>query len=97
MAYAARHSHSPTCLLPQALSKSVGKDVVATKLLPTVLGLAGDAVPNIRFNVAKVLAAVTPQLDAPVVAKQVRPCLLKLAEDYDADVKYYATKALAKC
>jgi serine/threonine-protein phosphatase 2A regulatory subunit A len=39
---------------PQVLAPVVGNDVIVT-ILPAVLDLAGDNVPNVRFNVAKTL------------------------------------------
>lgn len=56
-------------------------------LLPTALAAARDRVPNIRFNIAKLLQSLAPLLDAQVIATQVRPCLDELAGDADPDVR----------
>ncbi|CAB4427709.1 unnamed protein product [Rhizophagus irregularis] len=68
-------------------------------ILPTVNNLVSDPIPNIRFNVAKsyeVLIPVLKQSQETVVLldAQVKPALDKLREDSDADVKYFAEKAL---
>lgn len=92
------HSSRMTSLLAcQTIAPAVSKAVVENDLLPTALALAGDAVPNIRFNVAKVLQSMASRLEPSVVASQVKPCLHRLCDDSDGDVKYYATKALAAC
>ena len=62
-------------------------------LLPTVLGMAGDSVANVRFNVAKTILIVTKVLPAAAIQSQVRPCVEKLNTDSDFDVRYYASEA----
>ncbi|KAL3921773.1 MAG: hypothetical protein SGPRY_004788 [Prymnesium sp.] len=42
-------------------------------MLPVVLGMKDDPVPNIRFNVAKTLQSLLSQLDGSVVNSQVEP------------------------
>lgn len=66
-------------------------------LLPAVLGMVSDAVPNVRFNVAKTLQMLVPLLEPGLVASQVKPKLLELSEDHDKDVQYFAQRALACC
>lgn len=66
-------------------------------MLPLVLRLGQDTVPNIRFNVAKTLSTLIPLLDSTVVQQKVRPCLSKLFDDTDRDVKFYASQALQLC
>lgn len=70
-----------------------------SSVLDTVLSLHEDLIPNIRFNVAKafeVLAAVLSQDAAgrQVVASKVIPALERLKADSDADVRFFAAKAL---
>ncbi len=61
-----------------------------------VLRMSNDPVPNIRFNVAKTLQAMSAVLSNTVVQAQVKPVMAHLArEDADADVKYYASVTLA--
>lgn len=55
----------------------------------------GMQVPNIRFNVGKMLERLMPVLDSAVVEQTVRPVLTEQLEDPDADVRYFAQQALA--
>ena len=59
-----------------------------------VLTIAFYRVPNIKFNVAKVLQSLIPIVDQSVVEKTIRPCLIELSEDPDVDVRFFATQAL---
>lgn len=75
-------------------------DAIKDLLLPTFVLLGKDPIPNIRFNVAKSMEQIAPVLKpthSAVVNDQVKPMLTKLKEDTDADVRYFATKALAVC
>lgn len=40
-----------------------GQEITTKHMLPTVLRMAGDAVANVRFNVAKSLQKIGPILD----------------------------------
>ena len=53
-------------------------------------------VPNIRFNVAKMLERLVPLLEAQVMDQTVRPVLQELTEDPDTDVRFYASQALVR-
>ncbi|GBB86608.1 hypothetical protein RclHR1_00130049 [Rhizophagus clarus] len=81
------------------MAPAVTPEVIRDCILPTVNNLVSDPIPNIRFNVAKsyeVLIPVLKQSQETVVLldAQVKPALDKLREDSDADVKYFAEKAL---
>lgn len=54
-------------------------------------------VPNVRFNVAKMLERICPLVGRSVVETTIRPCLLELCEDGDMDVRFYARQALYAC
>lgn len=61
--------------------------------------LASDPIPNIRFNVAKALEVLTTVLaqqegGIELVKENIIPSLEKLKDDGDADVRYFAGKAL---
>lgn len=66
-----------------------------------MLRLATDTIPNIRFNVAKALEVIsvvfneTPE-GREIVEKEIIPVLKGFQADNDADVRYFATKALEK-
>lgn len=53
--------------------------------------------PNVKFNVAKMLEKITPLLERPVIEHSVKPCLAELCEDGDMDVRFYARQALYAC
>ncbi|CAI2175844.1 1362_t:CDS:10 [Funneliformis geosporum] len=81
------------------MAPAVTPEVIRDYILPTVNNLVSDPIPNIRFNVAKsyeVLIPVLKQSPETVILldSQVKPALDKLREDSDADVKYFAEKAL---
>ena len=86
----------PPSLLRLLHVRNGGADITERQLLPTVLQMATDSVANVRFNVAKTLARITPILDASVTQSQIKPCLEKLNSDSDFDVRYYASEAMGK-
>lgn len=68
-------------------------------IIESVVSLASDPIPNIRFNVAKaleVLATVLSEQDGgkEVVTESILPALSKLKNDSDPDVRYFAGKAV---
>ncbi|XP_062912707.1 serine/threonine-protein phosphatase 2A 65 kDa regulatory subunit A alpha isoform-like isoform X3 [Mobula hypostoma] len=71
-----------------------GKDITTKLMLPTVLRMSGDAVANVRFNVAKTLQMIGPTLDKNTLQNDVKMVLDKLWRDQDIDVKYFAQEAL---
>ena len=64
------------------------------ELLPMILEMATDTVPNIRFNVAKGLEKMAPVVGRSAVETQIRPVLAMLMEDSDRDVRYYAKQTM---
>ncbi|KGB79077.1 protein phosphatase 2 (formerly 2A), regulatory subunit A [Cryptococcus deuterogattii 99/473] len=80
------------------MAPSLNTAIIQDTVLDAALNLANDAIPNIRFNVAKCLEtlasvlAQTPE-GQELVHRRVVPALRKLQEDQDADVRYFATKA----
>lgn len=85
-----------TCLFcVNVLAEACGNDITTRLLLPTVLNMANDKVANVRFNVAKTLQKIAPQLDHSVIQPQVKPILDQLNVDADVDVKYSASEAIA--
>ncbi len=78
----------------QVLADACGPEMTERLLLPTVLSMASDPVANVRFNVAKTLTLVGPNLNTTIMQSQVKPTLTKLNEDADFDVRYYASEAV---
>ncbi|CAN6876006.1 unnamed protein product [Brassica oleracea var. botrytis] len=84
------------------LAPVMGSEITCSKLLPVVMTGAKDRqiifyyhrVPNIKFNVAKVLQSLIPIVDQSVVEKTIRPGLVELSEDPDVDVRFFANQAL---
>lgn len=84
-----------TLLAISSFSSVVGNEAVDSTLLPLVIRMANDPVPNIRFNVAKTLQTLCNYLDENAIQRKVRPTLNQLYEkDPDSDVKYFAHQAL---
>jgi len=80
------------------LAPSMTQEVLVNSMLPLVIRMADDPVPNIRFNVAKTVAVLIPLIDSNLVQQKVKPILNKLFnEDADRDVKFFAGQALQLC
>lgn len=84
----------------QTLAHAVNAEVLKDPLIPTVIHLANDPIPNIRFNVAKALEQIIPLAKkaglSSLITEQVKPSLLKLNEDADQDVRFFAQRAIAQ-
>lgn len=78
----------------QTLAEGCQKESATKLMLSTVVGLASDAVPNVKFNVAKTLMRIGQWLDQPSIQQQVKPVLEKLKQDSDSDVQYFAAEAM---
>lgn len=81
------------------MAGSLTPEIIQESVLPTVLKLKDDTIPNVRFNVAKSLEVLAPLLKndpstAELVKSQVSPALEKLGGDADVDVRWFAEKAL---
>lgn len=74
------------------MSTKMDPDSARLHALPMVLEMATDAVPNIRFNVAKELEKMAPVCGVQAYETQILPVLTMLMEDDDRDVRYYAEK-----
>jgi serine/threonine-protein phosphatase 2A regulatory subunit A len=62
------------------------------EILPMLLEMHCDPVPNVRFNVAKGLGMIGPMLQTSYEG-QIVPILTLMMEDPDRDVRYFATQA----
>jgi serine/threonine-protein phosphatase 2A regulatory subunit A len=80
----------------QTLGEAVDMHTLQGELLAFIVGFAQDRVPNIRFNVAKALERLALKIEPVARAGSVRPALMLLASDAEDDVKFFATRALAK-
>ena len=72
----------------------LGPELTTKELRQVLLDLAEDQVPNVRFNVARVLGILMTSGALILPQPAVEHTLMKLKMDDDADVKYYAEQAL---
>ena len=86
------------------MAEALPADTVRDSVLPTVIELSSDPIPNIRFNVAKSLETMIPMLKQnqamlDMVSSMAKPTLEKLSSDPDVDVRFFANRALetSKC
>ncbi|KAF7436828.1 hypothetical protein PC9H_003661 [Pleurotus ostreatus] len=83
------------------VAPSLNVEVVRADILEPLLQLAIDPIPNIRFNVAKCLEVLavayggTPE-GKEMVQQRLIPALEQAKNDQDADVRYFASRALQK-
>ncbi|KDQ07680.1 hypothetical protein BOTBODRAFT_59815 [Botryobasidium botryosum FD-172 SS1] len=77
-------------------------EIIRDNVLATVIALVKDPIPNIRFNVAKsleVLALTLANKGAEghdVAQRRIVPAVETLRNDPDADVRYFAGRALER-
>ena len=84
-----------TCLVSAGkIAESVPAGVVSSSIVPVITGMAGDAVPNIRFNVAKTLASVGRLVGKDKFEAEIMPTLKTLEEDEDRDVVWFAKESI---
>ncbi|CAJ1942760.1 unnamed protein product [Cylindrotheca closterium] len=80
----------------QACSKmamEMDPGMASIEILPIILEMATDTVPNIRFNVAKELGKLSKVFDQNIFDQQIYPILTLLMDDPDRDVQFFAKKA----
>lgn len=81
------------------LSEFVGGAFLDSQLVPMVVKMASDPVPNVRFNVAKTIKTMhkTCMSGSPsALEDHLLPCLRHMVSDKDPDVKFYAVRALSE-
>lgn len=76
-------------------------EIVQSEIIGPLLLLANDPIPNIRFNVAKSFEVLATTFNKSkdgfeFIEQQVVPALEQQKNDQDADVRYFATRALLK-
>merc|ERR1712157_183499 len=73
-------------------------ELINKHLLPILFKLEQDKVPNVRFDVAKSIEAIRPFLNNKdsQTLKSFDVTLKKMEEDNDADVVFFAKKALGQ-
>lgn len=86
-----------TLRIIKILADTLSTTEVEESLLPVVLQMCDDSVPNVRFNVSKTLGVLVKHCSPDKVATQVKPQLQQMTEDQDPDVKYFSYVALQSC
>jgi len=85
-------------LSARSLAEAAGGEFIDTHLVPMVVQLTSDPIPNVRFNAVKTIKAMHPYCvkETPAaVSKHLAPCLQRLLQsDEDPDVKFFAKQAL---
>ena len=74
-------------------------ETISGPVLEVLTALITDPIPNIRFNVAKSLEELattygTTPAGKTVASERIAPALQGVLNDSDADVRYYAGRAL---
>ncbi|PAV22400.1 ARM repeat-containing [Pyrrhoderma noxium] len=90
-----------TVLAITTMAPSLNLEVIKDPVLQTLLSLVSDPIPNIRFNVAKSLEVVATTYgtipEGQALAKEkIVPAVQSLQNDPDADVRYFANRALER-
>lgn len=74
--------------------QSIDPDILNKDLIPVIIGLKDDSVPNIKFNIARLLDELSEVLSKENVFIG-KSALMNLKDnDEDEDVKYFAAKTL---
>jgi serine/threonine-protein phosphatase 2A regulatory subunit A len=86
------------------MAKTLSSNEVCCFILPNILNMTDDPVPNIRFNVARSLEALIHillpekhykhQEYVQSIIRSMKSPLTKLCADSDSDVQFYSTRAL---
>mmetsp|Transcript_52214 Transcript_52214/g.117606 ORF Transcript_52214/g.117606 Transcript_52214/m.117606 type:complete len:591 (-) Transcript_52214:51-1823(-) len=86
-----------SAMLCSSTLSEVGSNFLEKHLVPMVLKLAADSVPNVRFNAAKTIQAMHKACStSEAMDGKLLPCLRGLTSDEDPDVKFFAKKALSE-
>jgi serine/threonine-protein phosphatase 2A regulatory subunit A len=79
----------------QQLALMVSVSALESSLLPLVLEMATDAVPNVRFTVARTLYMMKPRIQSAGLLDQMQSVLHSMSDDSDRDVRYYSSQQAA--
>ena len=77
----------------QILAKSLSPEILEVQILPMVLEMTGDPVPNVRFTVAKTFEDIIGAgVRKSIVIEEIETALHSLSTDADKDVRFFAMK-----
>ncbi|TGZ72642.1 hypothetical protein CRM22_001970 [Opisthorchis felineus] len=74
-------------------AESCRSELLHKHLLPTIIQLGHDPVPNVRFKVCQILGKLGHLLDSNAIQTFVKPSLEMLGADGDPDVSYFAKES----
>ncbi|TPP67243.1 Serine/threonine-protein phosphatase 2A 65 kDa regulatory subunit A alpha isoform [Fasciola gigantica] len=74
-------------------AESCRSELLHKHLLPTIIQLGHDPVPNVRFRVCQILGKLGHLLDSNAIQTFVKPSLEMLGSDGDPDVVYFAKES----
>lgn len=81
----------------QVLFNSLSSQTIEETVLPLVLSMATDPVPNVRLTVARTIQEMIKihgkDIRLSALTGAITPTLVKLCQDNDRDVRFYANKA----
>jgi serine/threonine-protein phosphatase 2A regulatory subunit A len=83
----------------QTIAPSLTPEIVQADVIDALLQLAVDPIPNIRFNVAKALEVIGSSFGPAgreLAQQRILPMLDQQKTDADADVRYYAVRAMQR-
>lgn len=93
----------------QVLLPILSAEIVESKIIPVLISLSHDPIPNVRFTVAKTVQTIlVPQKNADSdsgranlcdnanIVSMIIPVLRRLSNDLDRDVRFYASQVLSE-
>lgn len=79
----------------EVLANTLSPEIIESELVPMVMDMTGDAVPNVRFTVAKTLEALCVRgVKTPALLEEIDTALHSLSTDSDRDVRFFAMKVI---
>ena len=88
------HIRLQSIFMIKIIYKDIDSDILNKDLLPVIIGLKDDSVPNIKFNIAKLLDELSDTLSREIVFIGKSALESMRDNDSDEDVKYFSEKAL---
>ena len=80
--------------LIKIIHKDIDNDILNKDLIPVIVGLKDDSVPNIKFNIARLLDELSENLTREIVFIGKSALESMRDNDTDDDVKFFSAKAL---
>mmetsp|Transcript_29177 Transcript_29177/g.28909 ORF Transcript_29177/g.28909 Transcript_29177/m.28909 type:complete len:223 (-) Transcript_29177:6-674(-) len=78
----------------KAIIGTISPEKIISTIVPVLVRLSSDAVPNIRFNVAKIIKEISPILKDAGTRDQIKTSLRMLNKDEDRDVRFFTDQTL---